>query len=132
MEEDLKHLKLLSIFHYVVGGISALFSCMFLMHLFMGLTMILMPETFTDGGGEAPPKFIGYFFAFMGGAAFVLGIVFSCFIVYSGRLLQTQRKRMFSFVMACIECIFMPFGTVLGVFTIIVLSKESVKKRYAG
>jgi hypothetical protein len=29
--------------------------------------------------------------------------------------------------MACIECLFLPFGTILGVFTIIVLSRESVK-----
>jgi len=30
-------------------------------------------------------------------------------------------------VMAGIECLFMPFGTVLGVFTILVLVRESVK-----
>jgi hypothetical protein len=29
--------------------------------------------------------------------------------------------------MACIECMFMPFGTVLGVFTIIVFIRQSVK-----
>jgi hypothetical protein len=29
--------------------------------------------------------------------------------------------------MACIQCAFFPFGIVLGVFTIIVLSRESVK-----
>jgi hypothetical protein len=29
-------------------------------------------------------------------------------------------------VMACIECLFVPFGTILGVFTIVVLSRESV------
>ena len=28
--------------------------------------------------------------------------------------------------MACIECLFIPFGTILGVFTIVVLSRESV------
>jgi hypothetical protein len=34
------------------------------------------------------------------------------------------------FVIACIECLFMPFGTILGVFTLIVLSRESVKKLF--
>jgi len=29
--------------------------------------------------------------------------------------------------MACIECLFIPFGTILGVFTIVVLSREPVK-----
>jgi hypothetical protein len=33
--------------------------------------------------------------------------------------------------MACIECLFIPFGTILGVFTIIVLSRESVKTLFA-
>jgi hypothetical protein len=37
---------------------------------------------------------------------------------------------MFSFVMAAVMCMFVPFGTILGVFTIIVLSKESVLRLY--
>jgi hypothetical protein len=32
--------------------------------------------------------------------------------------------------MAGIECVFMPFGTVLGVFTIIVLVREDVKAMF--
>ena len=32
--------------------------------------------------------------------------------------------------MAGIECIFMPFGTVLGVFTIIVLMRPSMKELF--
>lgn len=130
MEDDLKHLKLLSIFHYVVGGLAALFSCMFLIHLFIGLSVLISPESFSGENGAAPPQIFGYIFTFVGGFSFIFGIIFSCFIVYSGKLLKSKRKRMFSFVMACVECIFMPFGTILGVFTIIVLSKESVKRLY--
>lgn len=48
----------------------------------------------------------------------------------SGRLLAKRRKRMFSFVMAALLCMFMPFGTVLGIFTIMVLSRESVQRLY--
>jgi hypothetical protein len=33
-------------------------------------------------------------------------------------------------VIACIECIFLPFGTILGVSTIIVLSHESTKQLF--
>jgi hypothetical protein len=32
--------------------------------------------------------------------------------------------------MACILCLFTPLGTILGVFTIIVLSRQSVKELY--
>jgi hypothetical protein len=34
--------------------------------------------------------------------------------------------------MAGLACMFMPFGTVLGVFTIIVLVKENVKGMFRG
>lgn len=130
MKEDLDHLRLLAIFHFVVGGLSALFSCMFLIHLFIGLAVLLSPESMSGTKGVPPPQFVGYLFTFIGGLCFLLGMAFSCCIIYSGTLLRKQRRHLFSFVMACIECIFIPFGTVLGIFTIIVLSKESVKGIY--
>jgi hypothetical protein len=33
--------------------------------------------------------------------------------------------------MAAVECLFMPFGTVLGIFTIVVLNRDSVKPLFA-
>jgi len=36
----------------------------------------------------------------------------------------------FCLVMAGAECLFMPFGTVLGVFTIILLLQEPVKQLF--
>ncbi len=38
---------------------------------------------------------------------------------------------MFCLVMACVACLFMPFGTVLGVFTIIVLARPSVQTLFS-
>ena len=130
MQEDCRHLKLLSLFHYVVGGLCALFSCMFLIHVGLGLTMLISPEMMTGEGGAPPPPFAGYMFTIIGGGFFLIGIACSFCIIYSGRLLKKQEKHLFSFVVACVECIFMPFGTVLGIFTIIVLSRESVKTLY--
>ena len=37
--EDVKQLELLSIFHYILAGITALFSCMPIFHLVIGLAM---------------------------------------------------------------------------------------------
>jgi hypothetical protein len=41
-----------------------------------------------------------------------------------------RRGRVFSFVVAAILCLFMPFGSVLGIFTIIVLNRLSVRQLY--
>jgi hypothetical protein len=42
-----------------------------------------------------------------------------------------HKNRMYCMVVAGIECIFMPFGTILGVFTLITLTKDSVKGIFA-
>ena len=52
MNQDAEHLKLLSIFHYIVGGITALFSCLFIMHIAMGIAML----TGAFDAKEAPPR----------------------------------------------------------------------------
>lgn len=125
---DQRHLELLSIFHYVVGGVMAIFACMPLIHLSIGLAM--MSGTIGNDNGSAPPVWFGMIFAIMGGVFFVIGEAIAALTIYSGRQLKKRTKYMFSFVMGCIMCMFMPFGTILGIFTILVLSRESVKKMY--
>ena len=42
MQQDEEHLKLLSIFHYVVGGLAALFACFPIFHLIIGVVFIAL------------------------------------------------------------------------------------------
>lgn len=63
----------------------------------------------------------------MGLAFFLIALGLSACILISGHRLSRRKNYWFCFVLACIECVFFPFGTVLGVFTIVVLSRESVK-----
>lgn len=129
--EDLRQLDLLSIFHYVVGAILGLFSCMPLMHVAMGLAMI-SGSFFGEESAGHPPAFMGWMFLIMG-LCFVLGgwICAVCILI-AGRKLKLRQSRTFCLVVAGVECMFMPFGTVLGVFTLIHLSKESVRAVFDG
>src|SRR6266404_3034516 len=52
-------------------------------------------------------------------------------ILIAGRSLAKRTRYWFALVVACIECLFVPFGTILGVFTIVVLSRESVKALFS-
>jgi hypothetical protein len=126
MTQDEEHLNLLSVFHYVVGGLTALFSCLFLMHVAMGIAMLC-------GGfeGENPPPRVFAWFFILFPAFFVLaGWTLAGFIVATGRKLKHRTSRTFCIVMAGIECMLMPFGTILGVFTLVVLMKEPVTKLF--
>jgi len=62
---------------------------------------------------------------------FLLGAVFALVLAFAGRSLSRRKRYWFTFVVACIECVFIPLGTILGVFTIIVLSRESVKTLFS-
>ena len=131
MNQDDEHLKLLAIFHYIVGAIGALFACFPLLYVGMGVLFVASPHFMTEGQkGPPPPAAIGYVFIAIGAFFALLGWSAAIATVISGRYITKRRKRLFSVVMAAILCMFMPFGTVLGVFTIIVLTKESVQRLY--
>jgi hypothetical protein len=127
--KDEEHLRLLAIFHYVVAGIGALFASFPLIHVAVGLALFF-GSSFAPKGNGLPPQWFGLIFVVIGGVVVALGWTAAICTFISGRYLAKRRKRMFSFVMAAIMCMFMPFGTVLGIFTIIVLSKESVQQLY--
>ena len=52
-------------------------------------------------------------------------------ILIAGRSLALRKHYSFALVIACIECLFVPFGTILGVFTIVALSRESVRALFS-
>ena len=125
--DDEQHLRLLSIFHYVVGGLTGLFACFPLIHVALGLAMIFAPQSLSNRPGDQPPAFFGWFFTCMGGGFFLVGISVVVCIVLAGRFITQRRRYWFVFVLACVQCTFFPFGTALGVFTLLVLSRPTVK-----
>ncbi len=131
MNHDEEHLQLLSVFHYVVAGLAALFSLFPLLYSAMGGFLIWAAQhPSPKQTGEPPPEFLGWIFVALGGFFVLLGLGMAICILLAGRALAKRVRYRFAFVIACIECLFMPFGTVLGVFTLIILCRESVKKLF--
>jgi len=126
MNQDQEHLRLLSIFHYVCAGVAALFACIPVIYVIVGLMMIFAPESMGPSNNR-PPAFLGVFVAGMGFLMALFGWAFAFCIAYAGRCLAQHKRYTFCLVMGAIACLFMPFGTILGVFTIIVLVRPTVK-----
>jgi hypothetical protein len=126
MNQDEEHLRLLSIFHYVCAGLAALFACFPIMYLVMGMMMVFSPESFGPTKDQ-PPAFMGVFLIVLGGVLTLLGWSLAACIAFAGRCLARRKRHTFCLVIAGIACLFMPFGTILGVFSIIVLVRPSVK-----
>lgn len=130
MTKDEEHLKALSICHYVFGALGCFFALLPLIYLVLGLVVIFYPEKMIDNHGETVPVFLGWIFIVIGVLLFFIGEGLAISIILSGKFLASRKRYVFSFVLGCISCIFFPFGTVLGIFTIVVLSRESVKQLY--
>ena len=125
--QDEQYLKYLSIFHYVVGGLAGLFACFPIFHLIAGI--FIMVASFTEPQ-SGPPLFFGLIFVLFAGSFMLIGWAFAICIILAGVFLARRKYYMFCLVMAGIECMFTPFGTVLGVFTIITLVRPSVKEMF--
>ena len=139
---DQSYLKVLSILHYVWGGLLLLLSCFAIIYIALGVMFLsgAMPMTPPPATGPAAAnaaafqqttqKTMGIMFTACGTGGLLLGWAFGILTIISGRRIAQRRSRVFSMVIAGINCISFPFGTALGVFTFIMLSKESVKAMY--
>jgi len=129
MNEDEKNLRLLSIFHYVLGGLAGLFSLLPFIHLAIGLAMIYAPEKITSSGNVSP-AFAGWIFVSIASCLILLGWTLALCIILTGRYLTRRKKYQFCLVIGGVECLFIPLGTILGIFSLIVLTKSSVKELF--
>src|SRR5215207_701002 len=131
-ERDAEHLRLLAMFHYIAGGLIALFSSFGLIHIFFGVMMLNDPKFMAsqNPGAPPPPPFMGWMFLIMGCCFVLFGWSEGALTILSGRKISRRRGWLFSMVVAGINCLWMPIGTILGVFTFIVLARPSVKAMY--
>lgn len=125
------HLRLLSVLHFVTAGL-AIVGLLFLVGHFMIMnTLIRNPEMWKNqqNGGPQPDQFFAIFqwFYLLMGTFMLLGAVGN---LLSGMYMRKKKKLMFSMVVSGFNCLNFPLGTVLGVFTFIVLLRDSVRDAY--
>jgi hypothetical protein len=122
VNQDQEHLKLLSIFHFVLAGLCGMLTLIPLAQLLLGLGL-------ATGSLDKEPvaQVMGCFFVAIAGTGLLLGVGLAVCLVLAGRAMLERKHYTFCLVMACISCMFMPFGTALGVFSLLVLLRPSVK-----
>jgi len=133
--DEEKYLTVLSVTHYVLGGLVALFGCFPLIHLAVGIGLVVgdfPPPTH----GEAPPEgmidMMGGFFIVIAATIILSFWGLAAVMIATGRFLQTRRHHTFCLVVAFVESMFAPIGTALGVLTILPLLHPTSPPRFAG
>ena len=129
---DADHLNLLAIFHFVGAGLAVLGILFLLGHYAMMHAIFTNPKFFENQKQPmpVPPEQIFAtmkWFYLAGAVWFVASAILN---VISGVCLRTRKGRTFSMVVAGVNCLHIPLGTVLGVFTLIVLLRDSVRELF--
>jgi len=120
-------LNLLGTLHIIMGILTALFACIPIFHLVIGIIML----TSGINGADQAPRTIAFAFIILASLIILVGWVLAILIIMAGIKLKNRKSYQFCTIIAFVECLIMPLGTVLGVFTIITLSKEPVKELFS-
>ncbi|MFK3650639.1 hypothetical protein ACI2IY_19690 [Lysobacter enzymogenes] len=125
--QDESHLKLLSIFYYVMAALGA-----FALVAVLGLSVLIFGvlDAGNAHGHGAPEAGELTALAVMMGLSAVLGLAASVLQFLTAQRLRQRRSRGLCQFTAAITCLSFPLGTVLGVFTFIVLGRPSVRAAF--
>lgn len=132
--QDAEHLKVLSICYYVMSGLSVLGAFFTVFYVIMGGMM--MSGSFPGSGPSSSHaaselRMMGGMFLAIGLIGTLIILVMAALEFVVARKLVRRQSKMLCFVVAGLNCLNMPLGTVLGVFTFLVLTRPSVAESFA-
>ena len=145
-----ERLNFLAIGFYVRGGVMLAFSCFFLFYVCMLLGFSFIPEaawnqpspsptptTFAlptpsphPANAGAPPVIFFRILAGVMGGMMLLGWTIGGLTAYAGRCIRKRKHKVLIYVMAAMNCLFVPYGILLGIFTFIVLGSPAALEEF--
>ncbi len=123
-----KNLRAVEIFHYVYGALTC-FGGLFVL-LLVALGGFLGSDWMMENATEAPPPWLGSLLSGVGLGLFLFIEAIGILNIYSGRCIAKRKHRTLSMVVAAFDCLNIPLGLILGIFTLVTLSDEAVKREY--
>jgi hypothetical protein len=146
-----ERLRLLAIGYYVKGAVGAVFISFLLLHffLFLGFSFIpesgwnppvkpvitaqspsVLPSPTPKPANQGPPVIMFRILAAVIGGIILLGWTFGALTIYAGRCVQKRKHRVFIMVMGGLNCVLIPWGTLLGIATFIVLQSPAGQEEF--
>lgn len=121
VDRDEEHLRLLAVFHFIVGGFNLL-----VLVLLVLLPLVLGPSYYAALNIPQPPG--GWQERLIG--ALLVGSLQTLIYALNGWSLKNHHNRISCMILSVIECLSIPLGLILGVSAILVLRRDSVKELF--
>jgi len=131
-QKDADHIKVLAIFHLIFAVLCILGIAFLLLHYSVMHYFFANPDIWKKQNNPPPKEFfeLFHYFVWFYMAFGVLLLIGSGLNLISAACLHKRKGRTFSLVIAGLNCLQIPFGTALRVFTFIVLMRDSVRLSY--
>jgi len=147
-------LWLLSVAYYISGAIGAAFVSFLLIHFFLLLGLSFIPSSQWNApaptpasaqyaapspiptaspapkNNQGPPAIMFRTFAAIVGLIILCGWTLGALTIYAGHCIKRRKHRLFIYIMAAINCIWVPYGTVLGIATILLFQWPEVRAEF--
>jgi hypothetical protein len=150
----LDRLRLLSLGYYISGAIGAAFVSFLLIHFFLFLGFSFVPPSQWDAPrqssgvvqgasptpvpsyspapttAQAPPAILFRIFAGVIGVIIICGWTLGALTAYAGHCIKKRKHKVFIYVIAGINCIWIPYGTLLGIATFLLFQWQEVQAEF--
>jgi hypothetical protein len=126
VDRDEEHLRLLMWAYYIWGGTIGFFSLFAVIYIGFGAMMAFGGFPASNNPAN-DPRLPGLLLLVGGSVFFILGVTFALLTFFAGRSIRDRRRRIFCQIIGGLNCLQVPFGTVMGVCSILVLNRPQVK-----
>ena len=123
---DNEHLNLLSVFYFVYGGMSLLVA--FAILGYVAFFSSMFSNTHINASDIENVPLMSFFYIAVG--IFVIVLLWAALFIVAGIFVRKKTKRVFSLVIGISAMLSFPLGTALGVFAIVVFTRNSVIELY--
>jgi hypothetical protein len=124
---DEEHLRLLRIGYLVSGAMSAIFAAFPLFYVAIGIFFVRGIAGPFRNAADADPTLFGWIFVAVGLSLFVFLASNAVLKLAAARAIGQRRRHTFCLIAAALTMLGLPWGTVLGVLSFVVLERPSVK-----
>ncbi len=130
---DEEHLKLLSLGYVITAAMTAFFALFALIYVTVGVsvvTIIARKPLVAGNPDQAVPAALGWIIGGIGLVVFLFVAAFAAAKFRVAFCIKKRKSRTFCMVIAAICCLGVPYGTLLGVLTFMVLGRVSVVRMF--
>jgi hypothetical protein len=127
IDQDQEHLRLLKIGYYVLSALGAGFTALILVYISV-FGVIFTNVIPAQSNNNAPdPKIMGLIFLVIAGVVLLAGAGGAFLTFYAAKSIGERKRWTFVVVVAALCCFQFPVGTAIGVCSIMVMTRPSVK-----